>query len=170
MSASASVLVERRVGRFDGTSQGLYVAGAGALWVAAATSVVAVAALCRREGARGWCRRAAVACAAAAALATSFSWFVIAWAGLIAAAGVVVVLSSPRSTEFPRWALVAFAGGWPAAAVTWCALRWSRVGWRDEWGGYPLAHIGAVAVGAGLVAVALVGLGRRLVGEEPARV
>jgi hypothetical protein len=167
---SASVLVERRKDGFDGAPQLLYVVGAVALWVAAAATGVAVAALCRRHGARRWYRRAAVTCAIAGAAATSFSWFVVAWAGLLAAAGLVVLLSSQQLTVVPRWALVAFAGAWPAAFVAWCVMRWQRVGWRDELGGYPLAHIGAVAVGAVLVSIALSGFGRRLVHESPASI
>jgi hypothetical protein len=167
---SASVLVERRGDGFDGAPQTLYVAGAVALWVAAAATVVAVDAVCRRQGTRRWYRRAAVTCAVAGAVATSFSWFALAWAGLLAAAGLVVLMSSQQSMVVPRWTLVSFAVAWPAALVVWCAMRWQRVGWRDEWGGYPLAHTGAVAVGAVLVAIALSGLGRCLVHESPASI
>lgn len=167
---SASVLFERRNSGFDGAPQLLYVAGAVALWVAAAATGVAVAAVCRRQGTRRLYRRAAVTCAVAGAVATSFSWFALAWAGLLAAAGMVVLMSSHQSMAVPRWTLVAFAAAWPAAFVVWCAMRWQRVGWRDEWGGYPLAHTGAVAVGAVLAAIALSGLGRRLVHETPASI
>jgi hypothetical protein len=164
---SASVLVERRAGRFDGAPQWLYASGAGALWMAAIMTALAVGAICRRHGARRWNRRVAVGCAGAAAATTALPWLVIAWAALLAAAGVIALCSSPRSTRVSRGGIVAIGIAWPVAGLSWAVLRLLRLGWHDEWGSYPLAIAGAVTIGAALTAIGCVAVGYRLLTEMP---
>ena len=60
-----------------------------------------------------------------------------------------------------------FAAAWPVSAITWSALQSAHIGWRDEWRAYPLAHTGAVTVGAIVTAVGCIGIGRRLISEDP---
>ncbi len=162
-----SVVVERQTGRFDGAPQRLYLIGAAALWVAVTSTAVMVAAVCRRQGDRSGRARLAVGCAVAGVAVTAMPWAMAGWVGFLAAAGLVVLASSWRTAVLPRYWLVPFGGAWTAAAVMWVVLHRLQVGWRDEWGSYPLASTGAVTVGAVLIAAGGTGVARRPVAEEP---
>ncbi len=78
---------------------------------------------------------------------------------------LIVVLGRQRVEATSPTAV--FAADWPAAAITWSALQSAHIGWRDEWRAYPLAHTGAVTVGAIMTAVGCAGIGRRLISEDP---
>jgi hypothetical protein len=162
-----SVVVERRTEQFSSESQLLYVVGAGGLWLAAILTAVVVAAVCRRQGDRTWRARLALAFAVAGVAVTAMPWVIAGWLGLFAVAGLVVLASSWRTRVLPRRWLVAFGVAWAAAGLTWLVLQHLEVGWRDEWGGYPIVHAAAVSVGAVLIAVGCAGLGHRLVAERP---
>ena len=161
------VVIERRTERFGREPELLYVVGAGGLWLAAILTAVVVAAVCRRQGDRTWRARLELACAVAGGAVTAMPWLIAGWVGLFAVGGLVLLVSSWRTGVLPRRWLVAFGGAWAAGGVTWLVLQRLEVSWRDEWGGFPLAHTAAVSVGAVLVALGCAGLGRRLVAEQP---
>jgi hypothetical protein len=162
-----SVVVERRTERFGREAEYLYVVGAGGLWLAAVLTAVVVSAVCRRQGDRTWRARLALAFAVAGVSVTAMPWAIAGWLGFFAVAGLVVLASSWRRSVLPRRWLVAFGVAWAAAGVTWVVLQHLEVGWRDEWGGYPIVHNVTVSVGAVLIAAGCAGLGRRLVAEQP---
>lgn len=100
--------------------------------------------------------------------ASLLAWATVGWATLVAVGAALLALELFRSEIAPRWAALALATGALLGFAVFGVLRVLELGSPDEWGNYPVATSGGLAVGVVVLAAGLLGLGRWLHHEEPA--
>ncbi len=109
-----------------------------------------------------------------AALGTLFlavvTWAWIVGVGLLTVAALIPVLRLRDAGAAPRAARVLMVAAWPVAILSAIALDALQVGPVDSYGDYFLAQLIGLAVGCVLFGIALIGTGRWLRSELPARV
>ena len=164
---AASNITDHIRGSWEGPSQWMFMLATVMMLLAALLTVVLVVALIRRHGGLGLVGHLGVALAALGTAATFISWFVAGWAGLIGVGAMVIGGAMLRRGLTPRLPTILLGVSWPAAAVTWLALRLLEVGNPDSWNNYQVPVATAICVGAAGYATALFGLGRWLAGEDP---
>lgn len=161
-------IADRSTGSWEGTPQNLFMVGTSVMMLSAVFAAVVVVAIVQRHGGLGIVGNLGIGVMALGAVATFVAWFYPGWGGLIGLGGVIIAVAMWRRSIAPRRATIAFGLAWPLAGVTGVVLRLLEVGRVDEWGDYPAALLGGLAIGCATFAVALTGLGRWLMNEEAA--
>jgi hypothetical protein len=165
-----SVLLEKDSGVWEGRAQMIWMLGAGLLLGATTLTVVVLVGLHSRHGGLGVVGYLGLALGGVGTVASLVGWFVHGWGALIGFGSLIVAGAMLKRGIAPRIPTVAFGCGWLLAGGA-NALLWKlEVGWRDNFGDYPLVIALSLTVGAGVFAAGLVGLGQWLRHEEPANV
>lgn len=163
----ASDLTDQATGSWEGAPQRLFMTGMSVMMLSAVLAAVVVVAMVQRHGGLGIVGNLGIGLAVVGALATFVAWFYPGWGSLIGLGAVIMAIAMWRRSIAPQRSTIAFGLAWPLAGVTGFVLRLLEVGRVDEWGDYPAAWLGGLAVGCVLFAAALAGLGRWLRSEEP---
>jgi hypothetical protein len=150
----------------------LWVVGWASLIGACVLMVVVVQALDERHGGLGRAGRAGMGLASLSALASIAGWVYAGWAIPLTIATLLVAASMLRRGIAPRIPSLAFGAGFASGALVWIASRalagpeaqWVGVGF---WGESFVPNSVALTVGACVLALGLIGLGRWLRAEEP---
>jgi hypothetical protein len=147
-------LILERAGGWGGPPQVAYVVGTAALVLAASLTVALIVAVAREHGGLGWWGRAGTACGASAVGTSLFAWMIPLWGSLLALATLSVAIGLWRQHLGPRTPVAAVGLAWAAAAIVWCAAQGAAT---------PIGDLLAVSVGAGVAALGMLALRRRLV-------
>ena len=98
------------------------------------------------------------------------TWALPLWMPLEGVGLLVFALVARRSHEVPPLGLIAVGSGFLLGTIAFTLGNMVEVGWRDQWGDYPVAWFSGAAIGALVVALGLVVIGRWLTGEEPVEI
>lgn len=165
---SATAIMSERGKDWETTETVLFIAGVGCLFAAIGTSVMAWLGLRNRLGGLGTVGLLGAVICALALPAALIPWFTFGWQGLLAAGSALIAVAALRSGYGHRRAIFVAGFSWVMALGTWAALRSAEVGPVDEWGDYPVAFVGGLAVGCLGSAVGMLAIGRWLHREPPA--
>ena len=152
---------------WEGIPRILWMVGSTVLLLAAALTTAVAGGLSARHGRFGPIGIAGIVALGLGTVAGVLGWFVAGWGGLIALGAILVGSELLRRGLAPRSASLAFATSWALGIGVWLTLDAIGVGDPDEWGDHPVALTTGLAVGAGLMATGLAGLGTWLRSEEP---
>jgi hypothetical protein len=148
----------------------LYAPGAIALLGALGCLAASMAGMAQRHGGLGRLGTAGLVLVIVGVAGGLAAWVFTVWGALIAIGNLIFAMAMVRRDLAPRLPTVCFGGGFVLGAAVWVILRSAHgvvdLGglWSTEW---PDNQVG-LTVGAVILAVGLLGLGRWLRSEEPA--
>ena len=139
-----------------------------AVLVAGVLTVIAMVGLGKRVGGLGVLGMVGFVVASIGVLLSIVAWAVPLWMGLEGVGFLLVGAAALRSGAIlPRVPVVLTSSAFLAGPVVFVVVDALELGWQDSYGDYPLAWILGAAVGAGLMTIGLVGIGKWLRSEEP---
>lgn len=147
---------------------GYYAWSVVAAMAAAGTLVTVAGSLARAGAGRGtWCGAAVALAGLAVAALAAVPWF---WplGGALLTGATAIAIGQLRAARLPvLWPAWLAPAAFPAGFACFAALDYLRAGPADSYGDYQVASLAGFAVGAVLLALSLVGLGRWLRRETP---
>ncbi len=163
-------LLEPRYDLQGGASYISYALGAAALLGATASMVAAMLGLVRRHGGLGGLGTAGLIASGLGLAAAVAAWVFTGWGTLTMVGVLLCGVAMWRQGLAPRLSTLLFAGGPAVGAIVWAILRGGQgpIDLSGLWGEHWFANQVGLSVGAALLAVGLLGLGRWLRSEEPA--
>ncbi len=149
----------------------LYLAIAGTVTIAGTFGIVALVGLGNRLGGFGAVGLVGIVIAGLGVLASFvLTWAVPFWMPMQGVGLLLVALAARRSTEVPQLGLLAVGSAFLLGTIGFAVGTMTEIGWRDQWGDYPVAWFAGAGIGMVVLALGLALVGRWLAGEEPADV
>lgn len=146
----------------------LYLAIMGTVTIAGTFGVIALVGLGNRLGGLGAVGLSGIVIAGLGVLASFVvTWAVPLWMPMQGVGLLLVALAARRSAEVPQLGLLAVGSAFLLGTMAFAVGNMTEVGWRDQWGDYPVAWFAGAGIGALVLAAGLLIIGRWLAGEEP---
>ena len=143
-----------------------YMIGASFLLLAGGLMIVTLIGVTRRHGGLGALGLSGFGISVLGVAASFITWAVVLWIPLLGIGLLVFSVVVLQRDVAPRIPIALLGSGMLSGAALFFALRWLEVGQPDEWGDYPLAFGIGISVGVVTTALALLGIGRWLRGEQ----
>ena len=154
----------------DDWDTGLYLVWSACVLVAGGLTFVATLGLRRRGATSGVLATVGLVILGVGVVVSIVSWAIPAWMTIQGVGMLLVTLAIWPKAVAPRLAVAAYGSGMLIGVILYGVLTASEAGTPDKYGDYPLAWETGLVVGLVIVAAGLLGIGRRLHGEEPADV
>jgi hypothetical protein len=136
---------------------------------ASAMTMMTTAGLRQRHGGLGALGLAGLIIAGVGLVAAVvISWALPFWMTIQGVGYLFIALAAWPMRVAPRLPLIGYGSGFLIGAIAFAIARAMEVGSVDQWGDYPLTYEIGGAVGFGIIAAGLVGIGLWLRNEEPA--
>ena len=149
----------------------LYLAIAGTVTIAGTFGIVALVGLGNRLGGFGAVGLVGLIIAGLGVVASFvLTWAVPFWMPMQGVGLLLVALAARRSTEVPQLGLLAVGSAFLLGTIGFALGNLTEIGWRDQWGDYPVAWFAGAGIGMVILALGLALVGHWLAGEEPADV
>lgn len=144
-----------------------YLIGSSLVLLAGGLLVVTLAGVTRRHGGLGAIGTIGLGISVLGVAASLVTWAIVLWMPLMGIGLLMFAVAVLQRDIAPRIPTALLGVGMVTGSAAFFVLRWLEVGQPDRWGDYPLAFGVGISVGVISTALALLGIGRWLRGEDP---